>query len=98
MGTDHGFYAYTDPVGRPWVVTDAQDRPRWQWPLGPFGDWPPSENPSGLGPFTLNLRFPGQYFDKETQTHYNIFRDYDPQIGRYLQSDPVGLVACCRCS
>jgi len=86
------FYAYTDPVGRPWVVTDAQDRPRWQWPLGPFGDWPPSENPSGLGPFTLNLRFPGQYFDKETQTHYNIFRDYDPQIGRYLQSDPVGLV------
>jgi RHS repeat-associated protein len=37
------------------------------------------------------LRFPGQYFDKETNTHYNYFRDYDPVIGRYIQSDPIGL-------
>jgi RHS repeat-associated protein len=34
---------------------------------------------------------PGQYFDKETNLHYNYFRDYDPAIGRYIQSDPVGL-------
>ena len=39
----------------------------------------------------FNLRFPGQYFDQETATHYNYFRDYDPSIGRYVQSDPVGL-------
>jgi len=31
------------------------------------------------------------YFDKETNTHYNYFRDYDPAIGRYVQSDPIGL-------
>ena len=51
----------------------------------------PDENPSGLGNFTCNLRLPGQYFDRETNLHYNYFRDYDPSIGRYVQSDPIGL-------
>ena len=34
---------------------------------------------------------PGQYFDRETNTHYNYFRDYDPAQGRYIQSDAIGL-------
>jgi RHS repeat-associated protein len=44
-----------------------------------------------LGNFAFNLRFPGQYRDAETALHYNYFRDYDPQTGRYVQSDPIGL-------
>jgi RHS repeat-associated protein len=51
------------------------------------------ENPSGLGAFELPLRLPGQYFDKETNLSYNYFRDYDSAIGRYVQSDPIGLLA-----
>jgi RHS repeat-associated protein len=41
--------------------------------------------------FEFNLRFPGQYFDSETNLHYNYFRDYSPQTGRYQQSDPIGI-------
>jgi len=57
----------------------------------PFGDSVPNDNPSGLGAFEFPLRFPGQYFDRETNLSYNYFRDYDPTIGRYVESDPIGL-------
>jgi len=53
----------------------------------------PDENPSGLGAFDLPLRLPGQYFDKEANLHYNYHREYDPSIGRYVESDPMGLRA-----
>ena len=38
-------------------------------------------------------RLPDQYYDSETGLHYNYFRDYDPSTGRYLESDPIGLLA-----
>jgi RHS repeat-associated protein len=64
----------------------------WRWDQAePFGVSVPDENPSGLGAFDLPLRLPGQYFDKETNLFYNYFRDYDPSIGRYVESDPIGL-------
>lgn len=39
------------------------------------------------------MRYSGQYYDIESGTTYNFFRDcYDPATGRYCQSDPVGLL------
>jgi RHS repeat-associated protein len=37
------------------------------------------------------IRFHGQWFDVETGFHYNLFRYYDPSIGRYICQDPIGL-------
>ncbi len=64
----------------------------WLWDnLDPFGANLPNESPANLGVFKYNLRFPGQYYDAEVGTHYNYFRDYDPAIGRYTESDPIGI-------
>jgi RHS repeat-associated protein len=64
----------------------------WRWNSRPFGDSVPNEDPDGdLETYTLNMRFPGQYFDAESALNYNYFRDYDPAIGRYVESDPIGL-------
>ena len=43
------------------------------------------------GSIAFNLRYPGQYFDEETGLHYNGHRYYDPNTGRYITSDPIGL-------
>jgi RHS repeat-associated protein len=73
-------------------VADSTGTTVWRWDQAePFGVNVPDENPSGLGVFELPLRLPGQYFDKESGLHYNLFRDYDPQAGRNVQSDPIGL-------
>ncbi|KES12268.1 hypothetical protein SASC598O11_003020, partial [Snodgrassella alvi SCGC AB-598-O11] len=43
-------------------------------------------------PIEQNLRYQGQYLDRETGLHYNTFRYYDPDIGRFTQPDPIGLL------
>jgi RHS repeat-associated protein len=85
------FYIDTDQLNTPRTITNQAKQKRWEWNSDPFGTTLANENPAALGIFTFNLRFPGQYFDKETGLHYNYFRDYNPAIGRYVQSDPIGL-------
>lgn len=58
----------------------------------PFGTDPANEDPSHSGrKFSLNLRYAGQYFDQESGLFHNGHRDYSPQLGRYIESDPIGL-------
>ncbi|HCK81490.1 MAG TPA: hypothetical protein DIC59_08495, partial [Candidatus Competibacteraceae bacterium] len=76
-----------DHLGTPQLATDAQGQITWQARPEAFGRTTTAASAS----FTVNLRFPGQYYDAESGLHYNYMRDYDPQTGRYIQSDPIGL-------
>lgn len=89
------FYVHADHLGSPRAVTRPADNVlMWQWDnLDPFGANAANENPSGQGTFKYGLRFPGQYYDAEMGTNYNYYRDYDSTIGRYTESDPIGLRA-----
>ncbi|MFO1350153.1 MAG: RHS repeat-associated core domain-containing protein [Gammaproteobacteria bacterium] len=86
------YFIHTDHLDTPRVITDAAGTVVWRWVSDPFGEAAANEDPDQDSvTFTFNLRFPGQYFDAETGLHYNYTRDYDPTVGRYVQSDPIGL-------
>lgn len=83
---------YADQIDTPRVVTDTNGKTVWAWDSKPFGETVPNEDPDKDGlALHYSQRFPGQTFDMETGLHYNFHRDYNPQTGRYVQSDPTGL-------
>ena len=85
-------YIYTDHLGTPRAITDTNNVLKWSWEnKESFGKNLPVDNVSGTV-FEFNLRLPGQYYDKETGLNYNVNRDYNPNWGRYVQSDPIGLL------
>ena len=79
------FY-HNDHLGTPQVLTNEAGTIVWQANYHPFG-----ETDILVNTVENNIRFPGQYFDAETGLHYNYFRDYNPDTGRYVESDPIGL-------
>ena len=85
-------YVYPDHLNTPRTVTTQSNRVLWSWVSDPFGNGAPLTSNDDTGkPYQYNLRFPGQYYDAETGLHYNMARYYNPVIGRYTQSDPIGL-------
>ena len=87
MAGDAWYFFQNDPIGTPVAVTDADNRIVWEAVYLPCGE--AAVNPASLIEF--NLRFAGQYYDKETGLHYNYHRYYDPRTGRYITPDPIGL-------
>jgi RHS repeat-associated protein len=87
------YFVHADHLNTPRLVTDAAGTTVWRWDQAePFGNNPADEDPDANSvAFDLPLRLPGQRYDAETGLHYNYFRDYDPSVGRYVQSDPIGL-------
>ncbi|WP_262220858.1 RHS repeat-associated core domain-containing protein [Stenotrophomonas maltophilia] len=89
-------YVQPDHLGTPRVVIDpVRDVAIWEWSNKSevFGNQIPSADPDGDGvAFELALRFPGQQATDASGLFYNYQREYEPMVGRYSQSDPIGLV------
>jgi RHS repeat-associated protein len=79
-------FLHDDRLGTPQSGTDSTGDLVWSARYDPFGVGGPA---SGGG--IQNLRMPGQEFEVETGWNHNGFRDYVPELGRYLETDPVGL-------
>ncbi|CAN7516605.1 RHS repeat-associated core domain-containing protein [Acidovorax sp. LjRoot117] len=79
-------YLHTDHLATPTLATDKTGSTTWKGASEAFG-----ATTTTIQAIDMNLRFPGQYWDGETQTHYNFNRDYMPGVGRYIQGDPLGL-------
>lgn len=84
--TETVFYFHNDHLGTPLALTDQNGVKVWEADYLPFGGI--FEN---VGTANQGFRFPGQYLDGETGLHYNWHRYYDPDTGRYLTPDPIGL-------
>lgn len=98
---------HTDHLNTPRALVNAQTQGGqpagtvvWRWRLvnqgtsgsNAFGAMAAEEDPDGNGTTVrFDLRFPGQQYDASTGLHYNYFRDYEAQTGRYVESDPIGL-------
>jgi RHS repeat-associated protein len=95
----------SDHLNTPRRLIQSDGEVAWQWTYSAFGDEQPTIaknrfanlalnqafGSTTVPAVTFNLRYPGQYFDQESNLHYNYHRSYSAAVGRYTQSDPIGL-------
>ena len=81
-------WIHADHLDTPVAATDHAGRVTWRGDWDAYGRLAAEE-----GSFAQPLRLAGQYFDRESGLHDNLLRSYDPDAGRYLEPDPLGLAA-----
>ncbi|MGO2711179.1 MAG: RHS repeat-associated core domain-containing protein [Pseudomonas helleri] len=80
-----------DHLGTPMELTDQRGEIAWSGTYQAWGLAKEKRTGSAIRENIRNpLRFQGQYFDTETGLHYNRYRYYDPQVGRFISKDPIG--------
>ncbi|EHO9614155.1 RHS domain-containing protein, partial [Shigella flexneri] len=84
------WYYHTDLTGTVHEVTAPDGTLVWAGYQAGFGENRGDISNSGAY-FEQPQRLPGQYFDEETGLHYNLFRYYAPECGRFVSQDPIGL-------
>ncbi|WP_200877001.1 RHS repeat-associated core domain-containing protein, partial [Taylorella equigenitalis] len=85
------YHYVNDQIGTPQILMNAEQEVVWEAQAKAWGDTIISAPVSDDGVIN-NHRFQGQYFDAESELHYNTFRYYDPEIGRFISLDPIGLL------
>ncbi|ENI8046062.1 RHS domain-containing protein [Escherichia coli] len=81
-------YFHTDVNGAPEEMTDSDGKIVWETGYQVWGN---TIQEKDHGRVEQNLRYQGQYLDRETGLHYNLHRYYDPDVGRFMVTDPIGL-------
>ena len=84
-------YPITDHLGTPQMLVNQAGATVWEGQYSAFGIQLNQASDNNYSNSAQTLRFPGQYADSETQLYYNWNRYYDPETGRYITSDPIGL-------
>ncbi|MDJ1455182.1 RHS domain-containing protein, partial [Salmonella enterica subsp. enterica serovar Isangi] len=85
---DEVLYYHTDVNGAPEEMTDGRGNIVWE---AGYQVWGNLTHEKETRPVQQNLRFQGQYLDRETGLHYNLYRFYDPDIGKFISGDPISL-------
>ncbi|EKS0980432.1 RHS domain-containing protein, partial [Escherichia coli] len=87
-GPNRILYFHTDVNGAPEEMTDSDGKIVWETGYQVWGNTIQEKDHGGV---EQNLRYQGQYLDRETGLHYNLHRYYDPDVGRFIVTDPIGL-------
>lgn len=94
-------YFHNDISGLPEELTRPNGQIAWRaqyttWGTAVKEEWIPISPDHAVATqepeLEQNLRFRGQYLDREIGLHYNTFRFYDPDIANYISPDPIGLL------
>lgn len=87
-GPNRILYFHTDVNGAPEEMMDSNGKIVWETGYQVWGNTIQEKDHGGV---EQNLRYRGQYLDRETGLHYNLHRYYDPDVGRFMVTDPIGL-------
>ncbi|EPY8187842.1 RHS repeat-associated core domain-containing protein, partial [Escherichia coli] len=87
-GPNRILYFHTDVNGAPEEMTDSDGKIVWETGYQVWGNTIQEKDHGGV---EQNLRYQGQYLDRETGLHYNLHRYYDPDVGRFMVTDPISL-------
>lgn len=82
------YHYHLDHLGTPQEITNEQGKLVWAVTYRAYGNLAVAHK----NEIENNLRFQGQYYDEESGLHYNRFRYYDPECGRFINQDPIGLL------